>query len=226
MGETEGVERFALLKDAQIELRKEVCARGMGLRSNYTAMKDAEGREERFALLKDAQIMPEEEVCAGGMGLRSNYAATKDAQINLRREEYALNTGQSANCAAKKDVQIRFREEECALGMGQSANYAAKKDAQTGLRLEEYALNMGQSANYAAQKDVEVMFRKEGCATSIGQWHTQTMDLVHSDQNLNKLLQLNLNPMISLQVRHLHHGTRIKIKKSSLMTFFCQEILH
>ena len=49
-------------------LRMEECAKSMGQRSNYAAM-------------RDAQIKFKVEECARGMGQRSNDAAAKDVRI-------------------------------------------------------------------------------------------------------------------------------------------------
>jgi hypothetical protein len=92
LGGTEGRERCALLTDAQILLRKKVCAVGMGQNPND-------------AVTKDAKIKSSMEECARGMGQRLNAAATKDVGTMLRKEECATDTGQSGSDAAKKDVQ-------------------------------------------------------------------------------------------------------------------------
>ena len=63
-------------KDAQINLRKEECARGMGQSTTYAAE-------------KDAPIGLRQEECALGMeqhGQRSNVSV-KDAQIKSSKEE-------------------------------------------------------------------------------------------------------------------------------------------
>ena len=49
----------------------------------------------------------------------SNDAAVRDAQMLSRKEDCALDMGQSANYAAKRDAQIKLKKEECAGGMGQ-----------------------------------------------------------------------------------------------------------
>ena len=76
--------------------RKEECAGGMGQRSKYAAV-------------KDAQIKLEMEVCAKDMGQRlsTNDATEKDAQIMLSKEECALGMGQRPNDAAVRDAQIK-----------------------------------------------------------------------------------------------------------------------
>ena len=68
LGRTEGlgVERFALLMDAQIKLRKEECASDTVQRPNDAAV-------------MGAQTYPGMEECAAGMGQNTNVAATKDA---------------------------------------------------------------------------------------------------------------------------------------------------
>ena len=53
------------------------------------------------------------------MGRRSNYAARMDVKIQLKKEEYALGTGQITNDAAVKNAQIESSKEECVSGMGQ-----------------------------------------------------------------------------------------------------------
>ena len=62
-----------------------------------------------------------------------------------------------SNDAAVKDVQIELPKEECALDMEQRSQKrdAALKDAQTKLRWEECAGGMGQRPNRVAVKDVE-----------------------------------------------------------------------
>jgi hypothetical protein len=102
----------AAVKDAQIELRREECARGMGQRSNDAA-------------LKDVQIMLNVEDCASSMeqrGQRGN-AAAKDVQIMLSKEEYARDMvrNQVSNIAPAKDVQIMPSVEEYVEGTGQTA---------------------------------------------------------------------------------------------------------
>ena len=69
---------YAIVKDAQIRLRGEECAEGMGQSATSAAK-------------RDAQIMLSKEECASGMGQRStpNDAAVKDAQILSPMEECA-----------------------------------------------------------------------------------------------------------------------------------------
>ena len=76
---------------------------------------------EKNALLTDAQTLPRKEECALGMGQRSNDAAAWGAQIKLRKEEYALDTGQPSKSsdAAAKVVQTKSSKEECVLDMEQ-----------------------------------------------------------------------------------------------------------
>ena len=81
---------YAAVKDAQIKLKKEECAKDMGQRSINVAV-------------KDAQTMLKKEECALDMGQRSNYAAVKDAQIMPNMEECALGMEQRSNYAAVKD---------------------------------------------------------------------------------------------------------------------------
>ena len=87
----------ALLKDAQIKLRKEECARSMGQRwsTSDAKVKDApimlskeeyalgmeQHGQKRNAVVKGAQIKSSEEECVSSMEQRSNDVATKDAQI-------------------------------------------------------------------------------------------------------------------------------------------------
>jgi hypothetical protein len=74
------------VKDAQIKLRKEECAFGMGqkLKLNYAAV-------------KDAQIKSSKKECAFGMGQRrkTNSAVSMDVPIKQNKEEYAFDMGQS-----------------------------------------------------------------------------------------------------------------------------------
>ena len=77
--------------------------------------------------------------------------------------------------------------------MGQRSNDAFLEDAQTELRQEECVSGMGQSGSGAAVKDVQTALSKEECAKGMGQIAMQTMNLLHSDQNSNWLLQLNRN---------------------------------
>ena len=98
-------------------------------------------------------------------------------------------------------------KEECVLGMGQRLDYAAKKDVQIRFRKEEYELGVGQRLDYenyfittqiAAKKDIEATLRKEQCAVDMGHIAIQKMNLLHLDQNSDRQLQLNLNPMSML----------------------------
>ena len=58
---------------------------------------------------------------------------------------------------------------------------------------------MGQSASYASAKDAQLKLRKEEFALGMaGQTAIQLMNLLHLDLNLNRLLQLNSNPVSML----------------------------
>ena len=107
--------------------------------------------------------------------------------------------GQSSNGAESKGAQINLRKEECASGMGQCTNGAAAKDAQIRLRMEDYALGMGQRLSYAAEKDAQIRLRDGACARGVGHIAIHTMNLLHSDQNSIRELQLNPNPISMLQ---------------------------
>ncbi len=75
----------AALKDAQVSLKREVCAKGMEQMLNTNG-----------ATLKDAQALLKREDCALSMGQRSNDAASKVAQINPNEEEYVTDTVHTA----------------------------------------------------------------------------------------------------------------------------------
>ena len=78
--------------------------------------------------------------------------------------------------------------------MGQRSKYAAVKDVQTMPTREECASGMGERG-YAAKKDAQIRLREEECVRGMGHITTQMMDLLHLDQNSNRLLQLDPNPM-------------------------------
>ncbi len=128
-------ESDAVVKDAPIELSKEVCcAFGMGQRSNYASAMDvpikpteecarSTARGSNYAVVTDAQMEPSKEECASGMEQRKNTndAAARDAQINLKLEECAFDMGQSSNDAALKGAQIKPNVVVYVGGMGQTA---------------------------------------------------------------------------------------------------------
>jgi len=75
--------------------------------------------------------------------------------------------------------------------MEQRGNYAAVKDAQIKPSKEECALkSMGQRSIYAAAKDAQIKLSKEEFAGGMGLRSTHRINLLHLDQNLNRLLQL------------------------------------
>ena len=94
---------IAMLKDAQNKFRKEEFALVMGQRSNYAVLKNAQIElkmeecplgmvqhgQRSDALLKDVQIKPSMEECALDMEQRSNYVESMGAQIKFREEECA-----------------------------------------------------------------------------------------------------------------------------------------
>ena len=59
-------------------------------------------------------------------------------------------------------------------------------------------IDMGQKSNAAEAKDVEAMLKREECAVGMGQITARTMNLLHLNQNSNRPLQINPNPMGTL----------------------------
>eukprot|EP00984_Skeletonema_dohrnii_P029495 scaffold20190_cov72-Skeletonema_dohrnii-CCMP3373.AAC.1 len=182
----------ALLMDAPITSSVEECALGMGQSSNYAAV-------------KDAQIGLSMEEFVGGTGQSAKYAAVKDAQVRLSMEECALGMGQRSNDAAVKDAQIKLKKEECALNMGQSGGVCVRHGAKVKEKLcssegctnvvVKGGLCMGQRGKYAAEKDAQIKLKKEECARGMGLRSTHKINLLHLDQNLNRLLQLKPYPI-------------------------------
>ena len=82
----EDPERSALLKDAQTQLRRKDCVRGMV--------------ESIDVAVKDATIIPSKEGYALDMEQSVNYAAAKDAQMYLSTEVCAFNMGRRRSYAA------------------------------------------------------------------------------------------------------------------------------
>jgi len=79
--------------------------------------------------------------------------------------------------------------------MGQRGNYAAEKDAQISLSKEEFVGGTGQRGNYAAVKDAQIKLKKEEFAGGTVIRSTHMINLLHLDQNLNRLLQLKPYPI-------------------------------
>eukprot|EP00984_Skeletonema_dohrnii_P009991 scaffold3859_cov77-Skeletonema_dohrnii-CCMP3373.AAC.1 len=93
----------ALLKDAQIEQLKEMCAIGMGQSTSDAAgctnkaLRGGDGggcvrnmeQSSKDTAAMDAQTMPSKEECALSMAQRSNYAAAKDFGSQPCSERFA-----------------------------------------------------------------------------------------------------------------------------------------
>ena len=54
-------------------------------------------------------------------------------------------------------------------------------------------------SSYAAVKDAQILLSKEECANGMGQRATYLINLLHLDQNLNRLLQLKPYPINELR---------------------------
>eukprot|EP00986_Skeletonema_menzelii_P009046 scaffold4016_cov116-Skeletonema_menzelii.AAC.3 len=117
----------------------------------------------------NVQIKLKREECAVDTGQSASDAAVRDAQMVLSVKECATDMEQRRNYVEAKDVQIKPKWGECALDMGQSASDAAVRDAQMVLSVEECATDMEQRRNYVEAKDVQIKPKWEECATDMGQ---------------------------------------------------------
>jgi len=107
--------------DAQVKLKREVCAWDMEQRRSNAALKQ----------------------------LRISHAAVKGAKHKLGLEEYVGRMGRwNASDAVLKDVQIYLKRGECAPGMGRRIDYAAVKDLQIKSSREECVRGTEEAMQY------------------------------------------------------------------------------
>ena len=99
----------ALLKDAQIEQLKEMCAIGMGQSTS-----DAAGCTNK--------------ALRGGDGGKIKLCSSDGCTYFVQTGGCVRNMEQSSKDTAAMDAQTMPSKEECALSMAQRSNYAAAKD--------------------------------------------------------------------------------------------------